>query len=65
LVEAENEAGASIQLVALRDIRPDEQLTIDYAWPADSAIPCGCDSPNCRGWVVDADERHLVGPAAP
>lgn len=49
-------------LKSLREIRPDEQLTIDYAWPAEMAIPCGCQSRNCRGWVVDVAElAKLMG----
>lgn len=49
-----------VKVEALRDITAGEQLTIDYAWPADAAIPCGCASPNCRGWIVDASEVVLV-----
>ena len=30
-------------------------MTIDYAWPADSAIRCQCGSENCRGWIVASD----------
>jgi len=41
---------------ALRTVRPTEQLTIDYGWPAESAIPCLCGSPSCRGWVVDVKD---------
>ena len=40
-------------LIALRDIRRGEQLTIDYKWSASAAIPCRCKSPKCRGWIVD------------
>lgn len=29
-------------LQALRPIEPGEELTIDYAWPADAAIRCAC-----------------------
>ena len=38
---------------ALRSIAKGQQLTIDYAWPAEFAIPCKCRSKNCRGWIVD------------
>lgn len=41
-----------IYLETLRVIEPGEQLSIDYAWPADAAIPCGCRRPKCRGWIV-------------
>lgn len=47
---------ADVMLVALRPIEAGEQLTIDYAWPADSAIPCLCGVASCRGWIVDPDE---------
>lgn len=40
-------------LITLRDIKPGEELTIDYNWSADSAIPCRCQAPSCRGWIVD------------
>jgi hypothetical protein len=36
----------------LRLIQPDEELTIDYEWSADWAIPCTCGSWRCRGWIV-------------
>jgi hypothetical protein len=49
-----------VVLEALRNIQPNTELTIDYEWPAESAIPCGCESPNCRGWVCDPTELHLI-----
>jgi hypothetical protein len=45
---------------ALRTVRPSEQLTIDYGWPAESAIPCLCGSPSCRGWIVDQSQLGRV-----
>lgn len=47
-------------LEAIRTIRPGQEVTIDYAWPAEHAIPCHCQSDNCRGWIVDREERHLI-----
>lgn len=41
---------------ALRTIPEGQQLTIDYAWPADFAIPCNCKSSKCRGWIVDESQ---------
>ena len=49
-------------LEVLRDIAPGVQITIDYAWPASVAIPCGCGCPECRGWIVAAGERDRVDP---
>ncbi|MCY2992296.1 MAG: SET domain-containing protein-lysine N-methyltransferase [Planctomycetota bacterium] len=43
-------------LIALREIKPGEELTIDYNWSATSAIPCRCQAPSCRGWIVDPHE---------
>ena len=45
---------------AIRPIKEGEQLTIDYAWSADAAIPCGCQAQECRGWIVSADQLHIV-----
>ncbi|MFM8633535.1 MAG: SET domain-containing protein [Planctomycetia bacterium] len=47
-------------LQTIRPIEPGEELLIDYCWPADAAIPCRCGAPNCRGWVVDPQELHLL-----
>jgi len=48
-------------LQTIRLIEPGQELSIDYSWPADAAIPCKCGAANCRGWIVDPAERHLVG----
>lgn len=47
-------------LQALRPIEPGEELTIDYAWPADAAIPCDCGAAGCRGWIVLTEELPLL-----
>lgn len=41
---------------ALRAIRPEAELTIDYSWSLAAAIRCLCGAKACRGWIVDADE---------
>ncbi|NDC62854.1 MAG: SET domain-containing protein [Planctomycetia bacterium] len=51
-------------LQTIRSIEPGEELSIDYCWPADAAIPCHCGNEVCRGWIVDPEERHLL-PATP
>jgi hypothetical protein len=43
-------------LEAARDIPCGEEITIDYAWQAEHAIPCQCGSAKCRGWIVSAEE---------
>lgn len=45
-----------IWVQAIRPIHPEEELTIDYQWPAEQAIRCGCGSPQCRGWIVCPDQ---------
>lgn len=42
-------------LIALRDIKQGEELTIDYNWSVAAAIPCRCQASSCRGWVVSRD----------
>ena len=56
----EKDADAEIWIETTRDIMPDEELTIDYAWPADRAVKCLCGTPQCRGWIVDPAERELL-----
>lgn len=56
LAAFEEEDDYRIFVEAIRDIKPGEQLSIDYAWPADHAIPCLCKSKKCRGWIVHPDE---------
>lgn len=51
-------------LQTIRSIEPGEELSIDYCWPADAAIPCQCGAMGCRRWIVDPAERHLL-PADP
>ena len=41
---------------ALKSIKKGHELTIDYAWPADAAIPCECRTTECRQWIVDPAE---------
>lgn len=45
---------------ARRAIRLGEELTIDYAWPAELAIPCDCRTEKCRGWIVAPEEKHRL-----
>jgi SET domain-containing protein len=45
---------------ALRKIEPGDELTIDYAWNAEAAIPCLCGAESCRGWIVDPDEINQI-----
>lgn len=56
----EDDADAEIWVETLEDIMLGEELTIDYAWPADRAAKCLCGKPQCRGWIVDPAERELL-----
>lgn len=49
-----------LSVYATRVIRPGEEICIDYAWPAENAIPCKCGSKKCRGWVVSEEERNKL-----
>ncbi len=47
-----------IALVAMRDIRPGEEICFDYAMSdtvAYDEFECGCGAPNCRGSVTSCD----------
>ncbi len=46
-------------LHTIREIEKDDQLTIDYAWDWQAAIPCLCGSPQCRGWICRPDELEI------
>ena len=56
----EEDADAEIWVESLTDIMPNEELTIDYCWPADRAAKCLCGKAACRGWIVDPAERKLL-----
>lgn len=47
-------------LKALRPVAAGQELVIDYAWPAERAIPCLCGAASCRGWIVAFEELALV-----
>jgi hypothetical protein len=56
----EDDVDAEIWVEAMNDIMPNEELTIDYAWPADRAAKCLCGKPTCRGWIVDPAELDQI-----
>ncbi len=64
LTECEYEDGspapAEVHVEALAEVPEGAELTIDYAWSAEGAIPCLCGSVQCRGWVVDKSELAKV-----
>lgn len=53
-------APSELYLETLRPVTAGEELTIDYAWSADGAIPCLCGSSACRGWIVDPEQLPLL-----
>ena len=58
--DEDGDESMNVHVSTLRTIELGEELTIDYAWQAEAAIPCLCAAERCRGWIVDADELHLV-----
>ncbi|MBF0247919.1 MAG: SET domain-containing protein-lysine N-methyltransferase [Alphaproteobacteria bacterium] len=49
-----------LEVLALKDIRPGEILSIDYAVTEDvlfKQFPCSCGSPECRHWVTGRREQ--------
>jgi len=51
-----SQARRRVFLLALREIKPGEELTIGYNWPAEMAIPCRCGAATCCGWIVAPDQ---------
>lgn len=49
-----------VYLTAIDDVQPGCELTIDYNWPLDSAIPCLCNDPECRGVIAGWDEMNEI-----
>lgn len=60
-----SQAAPELWVETLTAIPPGEQMTIDYAWPAEFAIPCRCCAPDCRGWIVSAADRARLDPLKP
>ena len=56
----QREPADRLWLKSLRQIAIGEELTIDYAWPAERAIPCLCGAANCRGWIVASEESFQI-----
>jgi hypothetical protein len=48
--------GDAVTIVAAREIRPGEEITVDYAYGGwGLQHPCNCGSERCRGIIVDSD----------
>lgn len=58
--DLKGKAPTPLFLQVTRTIQVGDQLTIDYGWNADGAIPCSCGDDACRGWVVDEAELAIV-----
>ena len=43
-------------VLALTDIKAGDELTYDYGFSLNHAMPCRCGEPSCRGWIVDIEE---------
>ncbi|MFM8986721.1 MAG: SET domain-containing protein [Planctomycetia bacterium] len=61
--DARNFEDDRLWLQTIRPIAAGEELSIDYAWPADAAIACRCRAVNCRGWIVDPAELDQIVPS--
>ena len=54
--ELDGEGGAWARIVAIRPIVAGQEITYDYAFPAEFAERCSCGAPGCRSWIVDVDD---------
>lgn len=59
-VDDPDEECERVWLYAQVDILSGVELTIDYSWPVEGAIPCRCGSPQCRGWIVAEEDLPLL-----
>lgn len=50
--EGETPSDIELCLHSIKPIMAGDELTIDYGWSVDVAIPCWCRSEKCRGWIV-------------
>lgn len=57
---AEEGRASTIWIETTDPVVPGTELTIDYNWAADVAVPCQCGSPECRGWIVAEDQLESV-----
>lgn len=48
-------------IIALKPIAIGEEVSYDYAFPANLAEPCRCGSPRCRGLIIDEETLPLAG----
>ena len=48
------------RLITLRAISTGEELSFDYAFHAESAVPCHCGTPSCRRFIVCEEELSVV-----
>jgi uncharacterized protein len=54
--DGEENSNLRLWVQAVSTIRLGDELVIDYGWPAQDAIECGCGANSCRGWVVSVKE---------
>ena len=60
LIILEDTDSSQMCLYAVQSIKPNDEMTIDYGWEADAAIPCRCGAATCRGWIVSRDQLPLA-----
>ena len=56
-------AGYKIYVIAIKDIRKNEELTYDYGFSYDEdykQFPCKCRSKNCCGYIVRSESRWRI-----
>ena len=58
-------SGGQIWVVALRDIRPDEELSFNYGYDATDyeKFPCNCGARVCCGYIVGREHWGQIKPS--
>jgi hypothetical protein len=54
VTDVDDQGVVSARIVALRDIACGEEISYDYEFAVEFAIPCHCGAPQCRGMIIDA-----------
>lgn len=45
-----------VRMIARRGIAAGEELSFDYSFAREDAVPCTCGGAGCVGWIVDRDD---------
>jgi SET domain-containing protein len=56
--EVDENGQVHARINAVRDIAVGEEITYDYEFAPEFAIPCNCASPDCRGLIINPEFKQ-------